>query len=474
MIWNGVPLGFTRDGKAFGWPGTAPTLVFGPPGSGKTVKLIANQLLDDDSGTRSYVVIDPKGEVCALTSKFRRKVGDVKIINPYGLLVDQRPDMASDQWNPLAGLDPGSATFNDEIAALGDALIKTDSNEHQKHFPNSARSAATGFAMQEVKDAMRDKRAPSLLRVRVLLTQDVKPMRATVKRMVAEGDPAIVTRVAKFLDDTDELANIKSTFETESAWMNSPPMQNDLNTAEGVDFRDCRKRATTIYIIVPTEELDNKAVYLRLVLSSALRNIYRQRGLGTTLIVEEGFVIGHLAVLEQALSIARGFSANLTIVFQSIAQIKQLYPNTWGLFLSGAVCGFRPGDLETATWMSQRAGENILPVLSAADPSGPGDLGARPSWQQQNRARIPIAKLFSMPDAKALVWVPGSEAPTLVHAKAYFEIAKLAARASPNPYYAGAGAGGGRRGAAGGGMRGAATALCLGVGALLAAWALGW
>ena len=35
----------------------------------------------------------------------------------------------------------------------------------------------------------------------------------------------------------------------------------------------------------------------------------------------------------------------------SIAQIKQLYPNTWGLFLSGAVCGFRPGDLETAEWM---------------------------------------------------------------------------------------------------------------------------
>ena len=89
MLWNGVPLGFTKDGKPHAWPGSAATLVFGPPGSGKTVKLICNQLLDDDSGKRSYVVIDPKGEVCAITSKFRRKVGDVKIINPYGLLVDR-------------------------------------------------------------------------------------------------------------------------------------------------------------------------------------------------------------------------------------------------------------------------------------------------------------------------------------------------------------------------------------------------
>jgi type IV secretion system protein VirD4 len=88
MIWRGgVPLGFTRDGNAHGWAGPVSTLVFGPPGSGKTVKLIVNQLLDDDSGARSYVVIDPKGEVCAITSKFRRTVGDVKIINPYQVLV---------------------------------------------------------------------------------------------------------------------------------------------------------------------------------------------------------------------------------------------------------------------------------------------------------------------------------------------------------------------------------------------------
>ena len=256
--------------------------------------------------------------------------------------------------------------------------------------------------MQEGKDAKRDNRPPSLLRVRLLLTQDAKPMRDFIRRVIAEGDPAIISRLAKFLDDTDELANIKSTFETASTAFTSPALQEDMETAEGVDFRDGRKRCTTYYIIVPTEELESKAVYLRLALSAALRAIYRQRGMPMTLIVEEGFVLGHHALIEQALSILRGFGGNMTIVFQSIAQIKQLYPNTWGLFLAGAVCGFRPGDLETAEWMSKRAGEKIDAILSAADPSNPGDLGVRPSWQQQKRPRIPVGKLFSMPDDRAL------------------------------------------------------------------------
>jgi type IV secretory pathway TraG/TraD family ATPase VirD4 len=104
MIWNGVPLGFARDGSPIAYDGNAPVLVFGPPGSNKTVGFVAAQLLDDDQGGRSYIVIDPKGEVCAITAKFRREVcgdGNVKIINPYGVLVDERPDMTSDGWNPL-------------------------------------------------------------------------------------------------------------------------------------------------------------------------------------------------------------------------------------------------------------------------------------------------------------------------------------------------------------------------------------
>jgi type IV secretory pathway TraG/TraD family ATPase VirD4 len=91
--------------------------------------------------------------------------------------------------------------------------------------------------------------------------------------MVDCGDYDISTRAGKFLADNREIEAIKSTIEVNTQWM-SPALRDDMNTAGGVDFRDCRKRPTTIYIIIPTTELQSKAVYLRLALSSALRALY--------------------------------------------------------------------------------------------------------------------------------------------------------------------------------------------------------
>ncbi len=86
-IWNGSPLGFDRFGNPISYDGNAATLIIGPPGSSKSVGVIVPMLLDE-LGQRSFVVIDPKGEVAAITSRYRRHVSDVVIINPYGLLVD--------------------------------------------------------------------------------------------------------------------------------------------------------------------------------------------------------------------------------------------------------------------------------------------------------------------------------------------------------------------------------------------------
>ena len=73
MIWKGSALGFTRKGVPIEYDGNASTLIFGPPGSSKTVGVLVNQLLDEP-GSRSFVVIDPKGEVAAITARYRREV----------------------------------------------------------------------------------------------------------------------------------------------------------------------------------------------------------------------------------------------------------------------------------------------------------------------------------------------------------------------------------------------------------------
>jgi type IV secretory pathway TraG/TraD family ATPase VirD4 len=447
QIWkDGVPLGFDGPGKRArpimyskkqDRSGNAPTLVIGPPGSSKTVGLVATQLLDEP-GKRSFIVLDTKAELAAITANWRRRVcgkENVKIINPYGLLTEKRPDLKSDQWNPLNPLDPGALGYGDECGALGDAAVKSDLNEHQPHFSDCARSAIAGGTMFVVKDADDKGMARSLPGVRALFTQAPAALKKSIEQMMKCRDFDITSRVAKFLAENDEINSIKSTIERHTSWM-SLPLRNDMSTRTGVDFRDCTKRPTTIYVCVPVTELASKAVYLRLIFSAVLRALYVEDAVPTTVIVEEAFVLGYHREIEQALSILRTYNSRLTVVFQSLGQTRQLYPATWGLFTAGSVISFKPGEQDTREWIVRQAGKIEVPVRNSSDPrQGEGMPGA--GWGIQQVDRISEADVSDMPPGRALVFLPHASAPRQSWVKGYYEIPLLAARADANPLFKG-------------------------------------
>ena len=78
-----------KYGKRITFTGkTAPhLLLIGPNGSGKGTRLLIPALLQ--MAGRSIVVIDPKGELAAVTSAWRRSLGEVVVLNPFGLLVER-------------------------------------------------------------------------------------------------------------------------------------------------------------------------------------------------------------------------------------------------------------------------------------------------------------------------------------------------------------------------------------------------
>ena len=211
----------------------------------------------DEPGKQSFIVFDSKATVYAVTHKYRRKVcgkKNVKLANPEKVL-----KLDSDGFNPI-DLDPNAPYFEDRAQHIATAAIP-QTNEHQTHFTFAARSAVVAGIIDEVKTAALEKRPPSFPRVRALWTQDLKTLQASIKRMMASGDPAITTRVAKFAGDTDELDNIKSTIEAAtSPWMTAQ-MIADMEKADGVDYAACRDRPTTIYKTLPTESLVDKGTY---------------------------------------------------------------------------------------------------------------------------------------------------------------------------------------------------------------------
>ncbi len=81
-------------------------LLFGPNGTGKGTRFLIPNLLSIKD--RSIIVIDPKGELAAVTADYRRTVGDVVMLNPFNVL-----GLGSAGFNPLTALDPKSANFYD-------------------------------------------------------------------------------------------------------------------------------------------------------------------------------------------------------------------------------------------------------------------------------------------------------------------------------------------------------------------------
>jgi type IV secretion system protein VirD4 len=448
---QGIPLGRHLD-EATGEPGgpidyfgERHVIVFGPNGSGKGTRFLVPSLLTLTD--RSILVIDPKGELCAITQAYRRTVGKVVILNPFNVL-----GLGSDGFDPLALLNPDDPkTFYDDASALGEALIRVEGKD--PHWGESAQGLLVGLLMWE-KFKYRDK--ASLAHVRTMLTEadefrtvenedgtkrreQIRGLRITAADMIAEGGPIIESLVSRFTEQTNELASIRSTANTQTRWMLSPPMADDIGK-NGIDFRELKggPRTTTVYVILPAQNMRTHSVWLRLVIVSALRALYSAGGRRTLFLIDEMPALGHLAPLEDAFGLVRGYKVQIAGICQDLTQLKALYNERWESFLAnaGAILGFAPNDLTTAKWMSERGG--VTTVLAPSSSENVSALrGERSKTESLNPVKRPAylpQDLFKFQKGAGLLFLEGMGNGSPFYAPPYWKIAALKQLAAKNPY----------------------------------------
>jgi type IV secretion system protein VirD4 len=449
---EGISLGRYYDdgeqkvGDKIAYAGERHLLLFGPNGTGKGTRfLIPNLLTIKD---RSIVVIDPKGELAAVTAAYRRTVSDVVMLNPFNVL-----GLGSAGFNPLASLDPELPFFYDEAAALGEALIRLESKD--PHWTESAQGLIVALIMWE---KLQRGDAANLENVREMLTEpdrweeyagdDGKPherltagLRYTATQMLLDGGYEIASLASRFAGrDTNELASIRSTGDTQTRWLLSKPMRDDLKKP-GVDFRKLKDKPTTVYVILPAERMRTHSTWLRLVVVSALRSLYRPGGLRTLFLIDEMPALGHLGPLEDAFGLVRGYNVQIAGICQDLAQLKALYNERWESFLAnaGVVQGFAPNDLTTADWMSRRAGQTTLIAANTSEniSADKGQRSEGTSWTQVARALYLPHELMGFAEGTGLFWLAGMANGVRFFAPPYWKIEQCAKRASPNPYYGG-------------------------------------
>lgn len=369
-----IPFGFLVDSKGeptkpFSYAGERGILLYGLNGAGKSTRWLIELLMT--SVGRSICVLDTKGELAAQTAEERKKYSDVKIVVPFGTV-----GLTSDGYSPGAALNPQADDFYKRAEMYAEAIIEVD--PQSKHWDESAGSLMQGGIMFEAELAARERRPFSMARVRKLFCEpeewetvieggkrvrrQTKGITVNVARMIKEGSEIVAQLVGRFVREhgQNELTGIASTFDTKTKFLLDPHIASDLEKGNW-SFRQLRERCTTVYIVLPPDEISRKRRYTRLLLTDALLSHFEPGKVGTLFILDEyRAAVGQMSLVNDVWSLVRGYNLILCPIFQSALQLKTMIGEEWENWAAqaGMVATIGPpNDLElTAEWMSKRSG----------------------------------------------------------------------------------------------------------------------
>jgi type IV secretion system protein VirD4 len=344
-------------------------LTFGPNGSGKSRRALLPNLVNLTQW--SMLVIDIKGELAGWSAEHRKKAGsEVIFLNPFGT-----GRLPSSGFNPIAALDPTSDDFVDDALGLAEAIILRDSRD--PHWSTSAQDLLCALIMYSRLTGPND---GSLGHVRELLGQPAiafaQEVAAMMKIGIDLGHEELTIKAARFRDikpENRELNSILSTAMTETRWIDSRPVKADL--ARGAfDFSVMKERPITIYLILPANRLGTHSGWLRLMVTAVVQKLIkdiRPSKVPVLLMCDEAAQLRDLPSIQNNMAILRGFGCKLWSVYQDVPQARLTLGNdrfTSYAANAGVLQGFQAQDVDTARFLSDRAGERNVDTLTYSAP----------------------------------------------------------------------------------------------------------
>jgi type IV secretion system protein VirD4 len=429
-------------------------LTFGPPGANKSAGLVVPNIAHLP---RSLIVIDPKGQLAAITAQQRASLGRVIVLNPFGVFADKLPHLKSAGWNPLLQLDPASPDFAGDAVSVGDALIEKSGGNggNSKFFETSAENLVTALAMWE-RHANGDKADFRNIRLELAspsvfgkkASEPIAGLLHTLKQM-SECDfyPLRVAggrAYARLTDANSQSTSLQDVIDTilkELRFLDDPRMAYDMSRG-AIDFGALHREITTIYLILPVHELTAQAKWLRLFVNLALRSLYKSPPtFGASLppvmfMLDEFAHLGRLEEIVKALGASRDYSIQLWMFLQNFGQLKQHYKDEWAMFFTGAgaVTSFAPRDWETAEHLAKMCGDKQEEIRTDQTNTTGGPRGGSVAPQA-----IPLVRpedLMRLERGHTLNLIEPCPWPLLARVPVYSQT-PYGVGLDPNPYYRG-------------------------------------
>lgn len=356
-------------GSKFYWQGQGHILTTGGTRAGKGVNLVLPALLnedlqDEEFGT-SFILLDPKGENCAVSAAYLKRSGyNVHVINPFS--IPEILEFGNSRFNPFDLVNPESPDvvgFSDMIA---NSLLPS-SRSSQDHFEESARQYLAFYILHMIVQSEEPKSFKTLYNWIRLGGSD----RLDLLDRMAENDAfdgiiktnADSVRKQIIAQADKEIESIYSTCRRGTDVFKDLNLRNSTSESD-FDLKTIAKEKTALFICVNPKDLDRVQGWLRILFNCVLNTltVHYNKKRKTVVLLDEFPTIGYLKEFETASGFLAGYNVTLWPIIQDLTQLKTLYPNSWETFINNAIVKhwLSVGDNFTADYLGKRMPKDLV------------------------------------------------------------------------------------------------------------------
>ncbi|AOD15584.1 type IV secretory system conjugative DNA transfer family protein [Xanthomonas fragariae] len=411
--------------------GALHVIVVAPTRSGKTTSIAIPVLL---TYQQSMVVLDLKGELFKATSGYRASQSQqIYVWAPYAT------DGRTHRFNPLTLVpdDPRERIASIQTMA---AILYPDEPGKDSFWVTQPRAAFVAFAcfmferwdrrrnlgFDGVDDPNQSPLFPSLERIlRFSSGGDGGESTADLlKNILTSKNYSYISPQTR--STFNALAGLaEQTFSSVIATMQAPlqqflsPILAAATNATDIDVTAIRKRLTTVYVIIPTQKLDESSKLLNIFFSSVIgNNLDKQLHEDPELkyqmlmLMDEFTAMGRVDVWAKRISISASYGVRDLCIIQSQSQLRATYgADDAQNFITNHAASivFPPREQEDANAYSDMLGYRAIRKQNRSTSRGGGTSNVSYSYTEERRALMLPQEIKELPGDNELLFFEGSK-----------------------------------------------------------------
>lgn len=388
--------------------GSSHGIVFAGSGGFKTTSVTIPTALKW-GGT--LVVLDPSNEVAPMVSRHRKQADRVvRILDP------KQPQGG---FNVLDWIGSCGGTKEEDIAAVASWIMSDNgrtSGVRDDFFRASALQLLTAVIADVCLSGRTKEENQTLRQVRANLSEPEPKLRQRLQDIYDNSASEFVREnLAAFVNMTPEtFSGVYANVIKETHWLS---YRNYAALVSGSSFstQALTKGNTDVFINLDLKTLETHSGLARVIIGSLLNALYNRHGTveGRALfLLDEVARLGYMRILETARDAGRKYGITLTMIYQSIGQMRETYggrdaASKW--FESASWISFAAiNDPETADYISRRCGMTTVEVDQISRNYQPKGSSRTRSKQLAARPLIQPYEVLRMRADEQIVFTAGN------------------------------------------------------------------